>query len=142
MLQLIILLRTMHLYYHQVHHVVGGPNFFADHAFLDGVYNKTNSWYDSVVERFVGQDNDTNKLDLNHIIYEVSELLSEYPINSDPEHLLSQGLTMEKSLCEMIALVSPNVSEGTKQLIGDIANESEVRQYLLQRRLLSGGKAQ
>jgi DNA-binding ferritin-like protein len=141
MKQLTILLRAMQLYYHQAHNIVSGPTFFSDHEFLGGLYKQTEVWYDSVTERFIGQDNNIEKVDLVETLEDVLNLLKDYPMDSDAEHLLSQGLEMEQSLCQMINQLCPSQSEGTKQLIGDIADQSEARQYLLQRRLLSGGKA-
>ena len=141
MRQLVILLKAMQLYYHQSHNIVAGPQFFADHEMLGDLYNQTETWYDDVVERYIGMDNTVAKVDLVEVLEEVVVILKEYPMNAEAELLLSQGLEMEKSLCEMIESLCPNVSEGTRQLIGSIADQSEVRQYKLQRRLLSVGKA-
>jgi leucyl aminopeptidase len=53
------------------------------------------------------------------------------------EQFFEQQLAHEQQLCDMINKLCAvkDVSEGTKQLLGDIANFSESRQYKIKQRL-------
>jgi hypothetical protein len=43
---------------------------------------------------------------------------------------------MEMDLCKLIpAIISQGATEGTKQLLGDICNRSEMRQYKIKQRI-------
>lgn len=135
MKELAILLRSMQLYGHNAHNLVARIVFFSDHEFLGELYKGYEDDYDDVVERIIGL---TGSCDLLDIQLGACEVLKTLPLPlKENGQLLEQILLLEKHLCQKIDLLSntPGISQGTIQLIGDIANKSEVRQYKLQQRL-------
>jgi len=132
---LIVQLRSMQLYYHNCHNLTSGPTFFADHENFNDFYSATESDYDSAAERAVGLFNES--LDLNVILPAVQKNLEAVSNYRDTRGMHSGGLVLEKELikiCEMIDK-NPMASSGIRQLVGDMADKSEVRCYKLQQRL-------
>jgi len=116
-----------------MHNLATGPSFFADHDALSDFYTAAAFDYDTVVERMIGLGQD---VDLPKIPSKAAENIAKLPVSESNNHALELILALEKSLCrEVEKEVASSVSEGTKQLIGEIANKSEGRQYLLGQRL-------
>jgi len=130
---LALLLRSMQFYAHQAHNLISGEYFFQDHAFLGEIYPVYESGYDDVVERMIGLGNIP---DIAMINKRASDMLeSETEIScKDAFDLL---LYYETQLCDLITKLTPKSSVGTAQLIGDLANASESRQYKMKQRLKS-----
>ncbi len=128
-MKLIAYLRLMQLYAHIAHNVLGGKTFFQDHEFLAEIYQAYEGHYDAVVERLIGLG---KKIDLVKVHTEVCKSLEE-PKSYD--ECFKYLLEAEQELCQMIES-EKGLSEGTRQLLGDIASLSEVRQYKLKQRLL------
>lgn len=140
-LQLLVAhLRATHLYYHNCHNVVFGATFVADHDLFSDFYTELALDYDSVAERIVGYFG-KDQLSLSKIMEDTADILKELP---DPsaltvEAMLAGGKMADKELivlCNMVDKMK-DVSSGLRQLVGDIADKAEVRQYKLQQRLLS-----
>lgn len=131
-------IRAMELYYQSCHNLVKGPVFSQDHATFGSFYEAMGAAYDSVIERAINIEGD-QAADLIPQIKEIYDHLKGKPCCNVPENKVYfvAALDCEKSLCQMIDQVckDPATSEGTKQLIGDIADASEVRQYLIMRRI-------
>lgn len=131
-------LRTLHLYYHNCHHVAFGPTFVQDHELFQQFYETFLTDYDDVSERTVGYYGRAS-LDLESIMRQVQIILSQLPKPSQAsvDEMLAGGLLAEKELCKICEVVdkTPEASSGLRQLLGDIANRSEVRQYKIQQRL-------
>ncbi len=131
--KLALILRSMQFYAHQAHNLISGESFFQDHAFLGDIYPAYEAGYDDVIERMIGLGNIP---DIAMINKNASEMLeSETEIScKDAFDLL---LYYETQLCEIVKLLTPKSSVGTAQLIGDLANASESRQYKMKQRLKS-----
>lgn len=128
-----IILRTLQLYGQNLHNLVSGSSFFADHNALSDFYVTAASDYDSVVERMIGLG---MEIDLVQITVKASDHVKKLPIPDSNEKAMELILALEKQLCkEVQSEVKKEISEGTKQLIGEIANKSEGRQYLISQRL-------
>ena len=137
MKDLLIQLRAMQLFTHSAHNLVARTPFHTDHSFFGDVYSVLESDYDDVAERIIGLFGE-EPMELNSILMGVAAKLQGAPSIGVREnsvfysHLLSQ----EIQLCEHIKkLVLAGISPGTEQLIGDIANKSESRQYKIKQRL-------
>lgn len=128
-MNLATLLRLMQFYAHIAHNKLGGETFFQDHAFLGELYAGYESDYDDVVERMIGLG---EKVDLIEIHKKAADSL--YECESYKE-CFKELLDMEKDLCDAIEKLVKDSSEGTKQLIGGIADKSEMRQYKIKQRL-------
>ena len=139
------LLRHMQLYAHIAHNLTSGNTFFQDHEFLGELYPAYEAAYDSVVERMIGCELSPDLIKINKNAANMLERVSFKEINS----ALSILLDCERTLCNLIEKeVVPNptshphggekaLSQGSVQMLGDIANASEVRKYKIQQRLKS-----
>lgn len=132
--QLVIILRAAQLYTHNAHNLVQGPTFFEDHEVLGGLYPKYEAAYDSVVERMIGLGQTP---DLTEVQVGAVEVMRKLAQSSDPTHCFRVILQVEDMLCRKVeaCLASHPYSEGTKQLLGTLADESEARQYQLKQRV-------
>lgn len=125
---LITLLKTMTHYAHNMHNLTKGSTFLQDHDFLAELYANYETEYDDCVERSIGLGFPPN---LQKIHIDAAQTLSKLPHNENVWRVL---LNMEKLLREEIAKITPTSSIGTQQMIGNIADKSEVRSYKLTQR--------
>lgn len=128
--ELATLLKHMNLFAHNSHNLSRGPLFLQDHAFLSDLYEAYDGHYDSVVERIIGLGQPCN---LKQIAVLAASHLEEV---GDNKAALSHLYKMENELCSHIEeLAKSGVSQGTLNLLADLADKSEQRQYLLSRRI-------
>lgn len=133
MKELAILLRKLQLFSHNAHNLVQGEDFLQFHALLGELYPAYEADYDDVIERIIGLYG-TESVDLLSIQVNAVQKLQEYPINpSDAIGMFKVIEHCEKEIQDYVGKLckNPSVTEGTKQLIGDIANKSEMRSYKL-----------
>jgi DNA-binding ferritin-like protein len=116
-------LRAMQLNYHEAHHLSAGPCFAADHEMFGEFYAEVEEDYDSFVERCIGMG-----------FTEVAEPEEQMGVVSNVLNLDDKA--SEQQLCQICDLAAevPESTLGFEQLLGDIAQHSEVRQYKLGRR--------
>lgn len=130
-----IILRTLQLYAHNAHNLVKGPIFNSDHDVLGELYPEYENTYDGVIERLIGKGEIP---DLIMIQEQAVIALKTKPVQV-PENKIyfEQIMIMEKQLCAAIEayITSCKCSEGTRQMLGDICDKSEMRQYKLSRRI-------
>lgn len=139
MLELAALLKLLSVFAHDAHNMVARVPFFQDHEFLGEIYATYDDDYDSVIERMLGLK-DCCEVDFIAIHKDVAEHRTKLPChevkqNSEFFHVLLQ---LEQALCKKIAELTPECSIGTQQMIGDIADRSEQRQYKMKQRLKHG----
>lgn len=135
--QLATCLRALQLYAHHAHNNCRGKSFFQDHAFLGDVYAAAEADYDDVIERIIGtSDKPLNTLE---IAADAVKLAQQCPKEAgDCNSNFLQGiLRLELSICIYIdrCIAAGNLPEGTRQLIGNIADKSMSRQYKLRQRI-------
>ena len=138
MLQLAILFRAMQLFSHSAHNLCKGKTFHEDHSFFGDAYGKFEGYYDSIIERLIGFGYESH-LDLGDISLGISKKLMGAPsVNVQENEEFYQYLLIQcdeaLSLCGDFCK-SGELSEGTKQLLGGIADELEVLKYKITRRL-------
>jgi len=133
-------LRFLQLYAHICHNLVSGPTFFADHEFLGELYPAYEGEYDSVVERMIGLGMKPNLFAITKDAAAMLDRVGNKNINEAFKNLLK----IEKLLCDVIEKeVTPspmahphtNMKQGTIQMLGNIADASEVRQYKMNQRI-------
>lgn len=129
--KLAIGLRFLQLYAHAAHNLISGKTFLQDHEFLGSVYKEYESSFDDVIERMIGLGENVSLLKMNS---EAVRLLNAYKDPKD-EKCFEILLKAEELLCEEIESLVKDKSQGTIQLLGDIANESEKRQYKIKQRI-------
>jgi DNA-binding ferritin-like protein len=127
------ILRTMQLVAHNYHNLIAGQNFFADHEFLGELYPAYESAYDSVIERCIGL-HDYGQKEIDIVSLEARNNSAELPYSSAAQ-CFQNLLSAEKVLCATIVEDMQKATEGTKNLLAQLADDSEVRQYKLQRRI-------
>jgi len=138
MLQLAILFRAMQLFSHSAHNLCKGKTFHSDHDFFGDAYGKFEGYYDAIIERLIGFGYESH-LDLASISLELSKKLVGAPSvnvqdnNEFYAYLLGQ-CEEAASLCGEFCK-SGELTEGTKQLLGGIADELEMLKYKISRRL-------
>ena len=137
MKELLILLRAMQLYSQNAHHLVKGMTFQQDHSFFSDVYEDIADDYDSVAERIIGMYGEEH-LQLQPIMAGVVSKLAEAPSTPTENNKVfyDYQLQLEESLCSLIEkIINAGVTPGIEQLIGEIANTSEMRKYKIKQRL-------
>jgi DNA-binding ferritin-like protein len=131
MKDLIVTFRAAQFVAHNAHNLAKGATFFEDHEFFGEAYAAYESAYDATVERAIGLGMD---LDLNEVTQEAAKELDEYPVVTVGlcyQHLLN----MEREICNLCAMRSPGSTLGTQNLLAQFCDDSEVRQYKIQRKL-------
>jgi len=129
-----IYLRTLQLYGQNAHNLDQGQSFFADHEALGAFYEAAGCGYDMVIERMIGLDIIPDLQKLHKKVAEIIQVLDHKP---DAKSFFRNILKLEQKLCSEIeeCVNSGKYSEGTNQLIGELANQSESRQYKIKQRL-------
>lgn len=127
------ILRTLQLVAQNYHNLASGKTFLADHSFLGEVYDAAADAYDSVIERCIGL-HDYGQQELNEITKLACNNSCQLPY-SGLEQALHTISSIEKLLCDAAASDMKGASEGTKNLLAQLADDSEVRQYKLKQRL-------
>lgn len=138
MKELLAHLRAMQLFAHAAHNLVNGPSFGPDHDFFGSAYNTHESDFDNVVERVIGLYGEAH-IDFAGLTMQAAQALASMKISKkvSNEQFFEQQLAHEQSLCQQIDQLCAvkGVSEGTKQLLGNIADASEMRCYKIKQRL-------
>lgn len=127
----------MNILFHQYHNVVARIAFGSDHELFEDWYKELSKHYDSVAERLVGLT-DSSQLNLHAIMDGVNSKCKNYPIDAKENATLFQAaLQCEKELQSMLDQLIKNggISEGTRDLLAGIANDSEVRIYKQKQRI-------
>jgi DNA-binding ferritin-like protein len=137
MKELLYLLRAMNIYSQSTHHLVKGTPFHSDHAFFGDVYDALIDAYDSVAERIVSLYGE-EPLKLDVVMSMAMNKIADAPSVGvmDNKVFYEYQERLESRLRDLIAkIIATGVSPGVEQLIGEIANQSEMRSYLIKRRL-------
>lgn len=131
MKNLAVLFRAAQLITHRAHLITKGPTFFQDHEFFGELYPAYESAYDAIVERMIGLG-DTP--DINQINSEACQNAGKVT-EKDPKTLFERILRLEKTLQKSLTESMSGATEGTKNLLAQLADDSEVRTYKIQQRL-------
>jgi DNA-binding ferritin-like protein len=131
MKNLAILLRALQLLAHINHNTVVGPAFFADHAMLSDLYTAYETAYDSIIERMIG----TGSLDPKQLLdiqQSAVDVVKSATLSTDAAAIfkaLSHGEAELQRYCSTV-----KGSTGTLNLVAQLADDSEVRNYKLKQR--------
>lgn len=134
---LLIQLRAMQLFAHSAHNLCARVPFFQDHDFFGSAYSAHESEYDNVAERQIGLFGEMD-LALGPLASAVAAKLQPCPSIGVKENsvFFQYQLQLEMELCKLIAqMIAAGLSEGTRQMLGNIYDASEVRQYKIKQRL-------
>ena len=126
-------LLAMNLFAHRAHHDVIGPGFFSDHSKFGDFYEAYDDAYDSVVERIKGLGGNP---DLAKLAVTAAQEAAKYaPRTASARVLWEQMVKCEKELRQMCESCMKSASEGTKNLLAQLADDSEQRCFLVKGRL-------
>lgn len=135
LMRAIVSARILQLYYHSCHNLISGESFFADHEFFGGVYPQLETHYDRLAEYYIclfGKKAFETKI----LTKAVSEELEKHEIEEMcccDMFKLSQKL--ETKFYKELENISKKASIGLANMVGDIAEQSDVRMYKIQQRL-------
>jgi DNA-binding ferritin-like protein len=135
MLQIAVLLRTSFLLKHNCHNMVARMIFFSDHEFLGSSYQEALDQYDSVIERLIGLGQTP---DLVMVQAQAVEGLKAIPLSyKENSECFSAILGLNKRILSNIEIEckSGKLTQGTIQLLGDIADKIEIENYKIGQRL-------
>lgn len=131
--ELAIYLRMMQFYSHICHNATSGTTFFEDHAFFGELYAAYETAYDDVVERCIGLGVSIDLFKLHQSA--VNMLEAHKGIKADPKSMFKGVLEQENNMLKLIELAIPKATEGTKQFLGNLYDQSEMRKYKLGQRV-------
>jgi DNA-binding ferritin-like protein len=129
---------TLRDYYHQAHVLSKNVVYYGDHLLLQRLYEECDGYIDSLMEKMVGIGMGDMSIHLPTVYKKVFEKIKDLPYSPKENSIyFTTGETLEASLrtlCESL-----NKAEGTSvgvlNFIGDIADKSEGRTYLIKQRL-------
>lgn len=132
--QLATLYRAAQFYAHTAHHFAKGATFYQDHEVLGELYAAYESAYDSLVERMIGNGEPFNA---QQILTNAAAEANRY---ADPATFSQQTsfqvlLGIEQRIRASIDIQIQSQTQGTQNLLAQLADDSEMRNYKLQQRL-------
>jgi DNA-binding ferritin-like protein len=130
LIDLATIFRVINLYSHHAHNVASGETFMQDHAFFAEVYSLADDFYDAVIERHIGTENDN--IDLCKIIKDSYDLIERLKDDyySTILKLLEESLNFIDEICG-----NKKTGTGTLNLLQGQADQIEVIIYKIKRRL-------
>jgi DNA-binding ferritin-like protein len=138
LLDLAIQTRAMQIFYHSCHNLVARSVFFSDHEAFAGFYGAMDSTYDSIIERGIGLYG-PEIADITTIMKGVYGKIKGLPCCQAKENkeFFEASLPLENELNQKLneCIKAEGLSEGTKNLLEDIADKCEVRIYKIKQRL-------
>ena len=135
---LFVLLKATSEYYKTGHWQSKNTVYYADHQLLDRLYSESYSRLDQIAEKIIGTSGNLAALNLNEIIKKEYEIVKSLPYTPEENTIFFQtGLGLEQKILELCKVIdsAPESTVGIRNMIGDIADESESRVYLLKQRL-------
>ena len=141
LIEIFCTLKALSEYYKTGHWQVKNTIYYSDHLLLDRLAEESQEQLDAIAEKIVGTTGNSSILNLNDVLKKQYELIKNLPYTpNENTAFFEAGLSLEQRVLELCASVdsSPETSVGIKNMIGDIADESEARVYLLKQRLSTG----
>lgn len=129
-MKLITYFKYMNFYAHIAHNYSKGETFFQDHDFFGELYETYEDIYDKLVERYIGLDKD---LDLVKLHVKAAQALKEF---DGCHHAFEELLMCEEAVCEACKEMSKAATLGLGNMLAQIADDSEARQYRIKQRLI------
>lgn len=132
--QLATLYRAAQFYAHAAHNFSKGATFFQDHEFLGELYGTYEEAYDSIVERMIGNG---EPFSIQQILTNAAAEANRY---ADPSTFSQQTsfqvlLGLEQRIRASIDIQIGAQTQGTQNLLAQLADDSEMRNYKIAQRL-------
>ena len=133
--ELLSFIRALELYYHTAHVSVKNTVFYSDHELLGRLYDSVGSHLDALMEKSVGITGSTQEIHLPSTLQLVFNKISKLPYDAKENSIyFTAALSLEQGLLAYIMKTESTQSVGVRNLLGDIADSSENRVYLLKQR--------
>jgi len=124
--------RAAQFFAHNAHNLTKGATFFEDHEFLGELYGAYEAAYDTLVERAVLLEMNP---DPRTITKAAADRVAKLPLSLGAT-AFNAILDMEDDICAAItAMMKTDLPQGTLNLLQGLADESEKRQFLMERRV-------
>lgn len=124
--------RFLQFYAHNAHNLIKGSTFFQDHGFLGELYPIYEGIYDGIIERMIGLGEKVDLIEINEVAFNT---MKKSGTSDNPSKIFGDLLQGEKYVCREIEKMLADYSEGTRQMLGNICDQSEMRQYKLKQRI-------
>lgn len=137
MKELAIIFKSMNLYARAAHHLAARTPFHSDHAFFAEIYEAADDAFDGIVERMIGLMGEES-VGYPGILSQSVANVSKLPYTGVKENTVFYQvlLDMEKKVCEKAnEIIQSGVTPGVEQLVGELCNQSEMRQYKIKQRM-------
>lgn len=127
-------MRFLQLYAHNCHNLSREKTFFSDHGVFGDLYSQAEGFYDSLIERMIGIG---EELDLVQVQMDAVNFLKEVgqTEGNDRSFEIILGLLLEVTKEIETLIKSGELSQGTQNLLADMADKTEVNIYKLKQRL-------
>lgn len=132
---LIIISRSLQLYYHYCHNLVSGPGFHADHKFFGKSYKELEADYDLLVEYCVsmyGKEGFITQEITDMVARQLSDLSVE---EMSAEEMYEKSIELEKEYQEYIVKLNSKAPLGLQNTVQDFATKSDIRSYKMKQRI-------
>lgn len=130
LIELAIHFRYMQLFAHNAHNITQGQTFFEDHEFFGEIYPAYEAAYDSLVERCIGLGDEN--IDLVEVQKRAAAMLTG--TEEDMFNTLLIGEEVTQQIVEK-CFEEDDYTQGTLNLLAQLADDSEVRTYKLGQKL-------
>lgn len=132
----IVSARVLQLYYHNCHNLISGEGFFTDHEFFGASYPRLESDYDRLTEYYIcafGPKAFETKL----ISKAINEALEKIEVEEmSAKEMYKQAVKFEQKFYKELGAVDKEASIGLRNLVGDLAEQIDVRMYKINQRLV------
>jgi DNA-binding ferritin-like protein len=138
MYDIFVQLKAISMYYKTTHWQCKNSVYYADHLLLDRLYKESHEDIDTIAEKMIGIGMGIDIVDLPKCLKSVFNKVKDLPYNQNENKIYFEAaLKLENELLELCSIAdkNPKTSCGTKNLIGDIADEAEARLYLIKQRI-------
>ena len=129
---------TLRDYYHTAHVSCKNSVFYSDHLLLERLYNEASEPIDSIKEKMLGIGMGTPSIHLPTLYKKVFEKIKNLPYDcKENAQYFEAACKLEEEMrqyCEAMDK-DPASSVGVRTFIGDLADGSEDRCYLIGQRL-------
>lgn len=138
MQDLLVLMITLRDYYHTAHVCVKNSVSYSDHLLLERLYDGVSDYVDPIKEKMLGIGMGDESVHLPTIYKKVFERIKDLPYAAkENAAYFTAALAMEESLKSLCSTIdkTEGTSVGVRNFVGDIADKSEGRCYLIKQRL-------
>lgn len=125
-------------YYHTAHVCAKNSVYYSDHLLLQRLYEETDGYVDGIKEKMLGIGMGDESVHLPTLYKKVFERIKDLPYAAKENAVyFTAALSLEETLKTLCAAVdkAEGTSVGVRNFVGDIADKSEGRCYLIKQRL-------